>query len=158
MAKPGPKPAPLSERFWKLVDKSGDCWLWQASRKGKGYGCFRVNKQSIGAHRVSYELTHGPIPDGMYVLHKCDTPLCVRPDHLFLGTHADNMADRNAKHRQARPQGTLCGMAKLTEAQVLEIRRLHDECGVSQVQLGKRFGVDRTNVLAIVRRKTWTHL
>jgi hypothetical protein len=98
---------PIAERFWTKVERlEGEgCWLWTATRSaGRGdrsnwYGSVRVNNAMRRAHRVAWELTYGPIPDGLKVLHRCDTPPCVRPDHLFLGTDLDNALDRNAKGR-----------------------------------------------------------
>jgi len=99
-ARPG-RLAPAEERFWRQVQKDVDgCWLW-TGRPVQGYGRFRPSSRGtkIGAHRYSWELHVGPIPDGLDVCHRCDVPLCIRPDHLFLGTHADNMADMVAKGR-----------------------------------------------------------
>lgn len=88
-------------RFWRHVDKSGDCWVWTARRaKGsKGYGLTTIGRVTVKAHRLSWQLANGPIPSGLHVCHRCDNPPCVRPDHLFLGTHQDNMADKVRKGR-----------------------------------------------------------
>lgn len=91
------------DRFWSKVDRRGDdeCWLWTASTRGIGYGLFSVLYQSFGAHRIAYTITHGDIPSGLCVCHRCDVPRCVNPAHLFLGTHADNRRDCQEKGRCA---------------------------------------------------------
>jgi len=95
---------PLEERFWNKVNKTSPagCWIWTASRGSAGYGQFLLKERPIGAHRVAWELTKGLIPLGLYVCHKCDNKLCVNPQHLFLGTQADNIADMVSKGRQAK--------------------------------------------------------
>lgn len=96
-------------RFWSWVDKSGDCWVWTGVRRPKvygyarGYGQVSVNQKLLAAHRVSWQLPHGPIPEGLQVCHRCDNPPCVRPDHLFLGTSADNRHDAVVKGRAKAP-------------------------------------------------------
>lgn len=93
----------LADRFWLKVQKGSGCWLWTGGKHGRGYGGLhcggKVFRKYLQAHRVSWELHHGPIPDGLWVLHKCDNPICVNPDHLFLGTRQDNMGDCAAKGR-----------------------------------------------------------
>jgi hypothetical protein len=103
-------PATDFTRFWSKVHKAEHgCWLWTASFRIGGYGNFMFRGKPHKAHRVSWILTHGEIPDGALVCHSCDTPACVRPDHLFLGTHQDNMQDMNAKGRHHRPSMmTMC--------------------------------------------------
>lgn len=114
---------PAIERFWEKVDKSGDCWIWTAYKSPAGYGSFgvRAGESPQLAHRVSYRMTHGDIPEGMQVLHSCDNPPCVRPEHLSLGTGLDNVRDMFSKGRQPKHSGTRTGErnsnSKFTNAQ-----------------------------------------
>ena len=97
------------DRFWRKVDKSGECWLWQGATYCRmHYGCLGIGGRTTRAHRFSWELHNGPIPDGLCVLHRCDVPRCVNPDHLFLGTKLDNMKDRTAKGRHWESRKTHC--------------------------------------------------
>lgn len=102
------KTRPVADRFWEKVERSPDpdgCWVWTAATTRIGYGVFAVSRKrkNVRAHRFAWELTHGPIPDGLCVCHACDNPPCVRPDHLWLGTSEDNTADRHRKGRTAKP-------------------------------------------------------
>jgi HNH endonuclease len=112
------------------------------------------------AHRVAYVLTHGEIPDGVDVLHSCDFPPCVRPDHLFAGTHQDNMTDAMKKGRMRFPpvrRGVEATMAKLTETQVREIRKLARQ-NIDRGLMSKMFGISRSNLNMIIRRESWKHV
>lgn len=143
--------------FWAKVTTGDDgCWLWTASKDGMGYGLFgRIAGQIHRSHRISWVLAHGPIPDGLCVLHRCDTPNCVRPAHLFLGTRDENMRDRQAKQRQAR--GERAGRALLTEADVREMRQLRSE-GALIKELAARYGVKEATVGHACTRRSWRHI
>src|SRR5687768_7875966 len=104
------KHLPEDIRFNRYVSRGDGCWAWTGVMGTNGYGLFWVRRgfkqySSVGAHRVAWRLANGPVPDGLWVLHRCDNPRCVRPDHLFLGTHSDNMRDMWSKNRH-RPRGT----------------------------------------------------
>lgn len=146
----------LEARFWEKVRKTEGCWLWEGASPGdRGYGTIRVGDDNVGTHRVSWMLHYGPIPEGKIVCHHCDTPECVRPDHLFLGTEQDNIDDRDAKNRQAR--GETSGMSKLTDESVREIRRLRS-IGHTQQDIADRFGVSSVAVSCVLLGKTWKHV
>lgn len=142
--------------FWPRLVSGGDgCLEWPGERDSDGYGRTGKKTGSRGAHRVAWEATHGPIGDGMEVCHHCDNPPCCNPEHLFLGTRAENQRDMTEKARQAR--GVRSGMAKLTDEQVREIRRLVTE-GAGREKIAGRFGITRQNVTHIERRVTWQHV
>ena len=147
-------------RFWRLVARSDDgCWLWTGSVDRDGYGRFFVSQTPrvrVLAHRYSYQLVHGPRPSTVCILHHCDVPACVRVDHLFEGTHTTNHLDMQAKGRIAR--GERGGLAKLTDAQVVEIRHRYAAGGISQARIAVDYGVSDKLVGYIVRRAIWTHL
>lgn len=140
------------QRFWEKVRKTASCWLWTRGVDGKGYGAFR-NAEGVQqlAHRVAWRLSGRSDPKGP-LLHRCDNHRCVRPDHLFIGTQADNMADKVQKQRQAR--GENHGSARLTQHKVDEIRRRYAS-GEPQAALAMGFGVSQVNISNIVRGKTW---
>ncbi len=145
MAKSGYPPTPLHERFdAKYIAVGSDgCWPWTSSVNCNGYGKISVSRSTWTlAHRVSWELHHGAIPDGMFVCHHCDNPLCVNPDHLFLGSHEDNMRDMVEKGRSL--SGERHNMAKLTNEQVTDIRSLAG--AMPQAAIGARFGVSQGHI------------
>lgn len=142
------------ERFWSQVDKSGDCWIWTGLRFTSGYG--RFTRRAYRTHRVAWELTNGPIPEGLYVCHQCDNPPCCNPAHLFLGSPADNMADMVAKGRQTR--GVDAPKARLTSPQVLVVKAAYESGHVSYDDLAEAFGVTKSSVYAIVKGKSWRWL
>lgn len=160
------KSCPIA-RFWSHVDKSGDCWEWTAGKSSRGYGLFSLGAKhegSMPAHRFAWTIENGPIPDGLFVCHKCDNRKCVNPSHLFLGTHADNMRDMREKGRGPRgdrhwkrryphlvKRGERCHKAKLTDAQVKTIVHDYYSGESSARDLAKRFGVSAAHVTAITK-------
>lgn len=153
-------------RFMAKVATSDGCWLWTGAKGKRGYGDFRRHgRGSIGsraAHRVSWELHRGLIPDGLWVLHKCDNPPCVNPEHLFLGTDADNVADMWMKGRGSPPPlsiraGEAHHMAKLTEDDVIDIRTAL-ALGGTQRATAEAYGVTQGAISFIARGITWAHV
>jgi hypothetical protein len=165
---------PPAERFWDKVNKNGPtpphrlelgpCWVWTTSTNNKGYGQLAVGKvdgrkKMRLSHRISWELHHGPVPPGLQVLHRCDNPPCVRPDHLFLGTQAQNMADCSAKGRMGPRNlvGERNPAAKLREADVRVIRqRLAN--GERQTAIAADYGVHFSTIGLIARGQKWGHV
>lgn len=161
-------PKPVSERLTRRTVETpppahcpelGPCLEWVGARKGNGYGAIALGGRDGGVgyvHRVAYELSVGPIPEGMEVCHRCDNRVCVRPGHLFLGDHAANARDMSEKGRSTL--GERHGMVALTENQVIEMRRLWESGSVSQLELAAQFNTTKVNVSQIVRGDRWKHL
>jgi len=161
---------PIMVRFFEKVNKTTHCWIWTGLTNKKGYGRFGVSRDRgmVLSHRFAWELLQGSIPDGMCVLHKCDNPPCVCPEHLFLGTRIDNNKDMEKKGRAnyiawkfMKPEHRARGerIAKtMTEESVRCLRREYAGGGTSFVKLGKKFGIGKTTVENIVRRKKWAHV
>lgn len=159
------------DRFWNHVRKGeaySSCWEWTAALTKGGYGQYTDNKL---AHRMSYEYFHGSIPEGMFICHRCDNRRCVNPHHLFAGTPAENMRDRNRKGRQAKGEqhgahtkphrcikkGESNGMAKLSSDQVVDIRQDYTR-GATVAELARKYTVGWTAINNIVKRKSWRHI
>jgi hypothetical protein len=148
-------------RFWKYVkrDAPDKCWLWQGAKHNFGYGVIHDGTRMIGTHRFSWQIHIGPIPDGLFVLHRCDVPGCVNPNHLFLGTNSDNMHDKEKKGRgrYVSKPGEQNPIAKLTDEAVRQIR--HDvSLGSTQKKLADQYHVTPTTISDIVKRKRWKHI
>jgi DNA-binding CsgD family transcriptional regulator len=144
------------QRFFEKVEKTDSCWNWKASKNSKGYGLFNY-KKVMTAHRFSWERINGKVPEGLCVLHRCDNRKCVNPDHLWVGTQLENIADRDAKGRQICPSGESNGNSILKEEQVIEIRKLNSG-GVSYYKIAPMFNISERTVSQICRRLTWKHL
>jgi DNA-binding XRE family transcriptional regulator len=149
------KRSPLADRFWAKVDKSGECWTWTATKNPTGYGYISDKGKMRIAHRVSYELAHGTLPDHLDVLHTCDNPSCVNPAHLRLGTHQDNMDDMKAKGRYPHRQGESASNARLTWDVVAEIRRRYAQGDITQSKLAQEYGVHYSTISLIVKGIGW---
>jgi hypothetical protein len=146
------------ERFFKYVQIGEGCWLWTGATSSTGYGAFGLEGgQMVGAHRFAYYLANGPIPDNAFVCHTCDTPACIRPAHLFVGTQADNMADKVSKGRQYRPVGEKNRMAKLVAADVLEIRARFAN-GDHYRDIARDYNLHPEYVHAVVSGRRWAHV
>lgn len=146
-------------RFWEYVLKTDGCWLWQGQVDKDGYGMYVTTlynqRTTHKVHKLAFEECVGPVPLGLRVLHHCDNPPCVKPDHLFLGTQQDNLLDMCAKGRQAR--GENHGMRQLNTDDIIAIRRFKQE-RVPQHAIAKWFGVSEGNVSNILRGKRWSHV
>lgn len=152
------------QRFWSKVDvlSKEQCWNWKCGTLSSGYGQFWLNGINVLSHRASWVICKGKIPDNLYVLHKCDNPSCVNPDHLFLGNHQDNMDDEKRKGRTAGgtrrghtyTQGVLSGNSKLSEDDVAKIYWSEE----NQYILAKKYGVSQSLVSMIKNRHRWGHM
>ena len=168
-------------RFWAKVNKDGPttlhmespCWLWTASKNGKGYGYVWASGKLFKSHRVAWIIANGTIPKGVCALHRCDNPSCVNPTHLFIGTNADNMRDMAEKrrkvvaygnkhgsrtHPESRPKGECQANAKLTNDKVVHIRAIYAEGGITKSRLATKFDVSRVTISRVIERKRWAHV
>ncbi len=152
----GIRSTPIEERFWKHVEKTIDCWLWTAQRDRQGYGRINCERSPVLTHRLSWEIHNGPVPEGKFVLHSCSNHACVNPDHLYLGTYTDKVAQSMSNGRTNR--GERSSAAKLTKEIVTEIRRRYNAGGISQPQLAQEYNVSQFTIRDIVQRITWKHI
>lgn len=162
-------------RFWSKVDKSGECWNWTSAKDRKGYGKFSIGSSRkpdgsrrnsmVSAHRYSYEMHFGAIPKGegfhgVCVLHRCDNPSCVRPEHLFLGTSKDNVHDMDKKGRRVTKayRGENHANAVLSEESVRTIHARYRQGGITQSALAEKYGVCLATINHIITGRLWSHL
>jgi hypothetical protein len=152
------------QRFWSKVNKNTTtgCWEWSGANNGRGYGKFHIggegNPQRY-AHRISWIIANGDIPKGLWILHKCDNPKCVNPNHMFLGTQTDNMQDAASKGRiKGGARGEAAGKGKLKEVDVLNIKQLLSQGNVQQVEIARMYNVTPTAILLIKKGKNWSWL
>ena len=155
-----PPGIPLADRFWAKVDISDkkECWMWTAGTDDDGYGIFGTEGTTAAkAHRVAYVLHYGVDPGPLQVLHRCDTPGCVNPRHLYVGTPMDNMQDKIVRGRDRYLRGEECPQAQLTARKVKNIRRLRDQ-HVAVKTIARQYRTTVSNVNAIIYRKSWKHI
>jgi len=165
-----PRQKSVEKRFWEKVNfgfGEDACWTWKSTiLLNCGYGVFSLNGSKVTAHRAFWKIHNGEIPDGLFVLHKCDNRSCVKPSHLYLGTQTDNMNDMWGRNRHSKEnlgrygnrKGEKNGKSKLTEKDVKTIRLKYENDDLGLDELSKEFEVQKPAIWKIVHRKTWKHV
>lgn len=160
-----PKSKPILERLMSRVEKTDTCWIWKGHCNLYGYGKIGIPGKGQGVttatHRLAWELLRGPIPKGMNICHKCDNPPCCNPDHLFIGTQKDNLQDMKQKNRGSKGpgfQGANHPRAKITESDVIEIRKLREKSKIPAAEIASIYNLSVPNVCHILARRTWRHI
>ncbi len=155
------KREPLLERFWRQANIKGpnECWEWKSTKGTKRYGTFKYKNKTWTVSRLAFFISGGKLTEGKNcVLHSCDNRKCVNPAHLFAGSNKDNVLDRVRKNRSYRPMGEKAPKAKLTEAQVIKIREVYKNGGMSIAQIANIYSVHYGTIHSIIKRGTWRHL
>lgn len=145
------------DRLLNGKQEVGGCWIWKRSATRDGYGVMAIKGRQHRVHRLAYREFIGEVADDQLVCHRCDTPLCFNPDHLFLGTPADNSADMAAKGRCVTIKGQYHANAKLTNENILTIKSLREQ-GLTLLEIGRQLNVSFQLVSSIIRGQRWTHL
>ena len=144
------------EQFYERINKTETCWLWTGTVANNGRGVFKINNKLKQAHRISYEVHFGEIPQGLLVCHKCDNGLCVNPEHLFLGTQQDNINDCVNKNRNAK--GSKNWNTKLNEEKVKMIRTADFSERGSKAKISRELGISQTALNYVISGKNWGHI
>ncbi len=154
----------MCKRFWDKVNKTDSCWLWTRCVNESGYGVFCNSGKTILAHRYSYQICKGDIPEGLLICHTCDVRECVNPQHLYAGTHIQNMKDMvdrgrqggNKKGNKGQNKGEKCGAAKLKDSDIQNIRDLYND--FTCLEISRKYNVCSETIRSIISKKTWAHI